>query len=116
MEKREPSYTVDGNVNWCSHYGKLKIELPHDPAIPLLRHIDLIILALQQNGFSQIMLWYDTVPLTSIKSHVKQQPNESHCYIYGVRDLSHYTTSTVSVDAWVNFLASLPRIIHPLYH
>ena len=36
--------TVGGNVNWCSHYGKqyrgsskiLKIELPHDPAIPLL--------------------------------------------------------------------------------
>ena len=21
-EKREPSYTVDGSVNWCSHYGK----------------------------------------------------------------------------------------------
>ena len=20
-EKREPSYTVGGNVNWCSHYG-----------------------------------------------------------------------------------------------
>ena len=44
MEKREPSYTVGGNVSWCSHYGKqygrflrkLKIELPYDPAIPLL--------------------------------------------------------------------------------
>ena len=44
MEKKEPSYTVGGNVNWCSHYGeqygnslkKLKIELPCDPAIPLL--------------------------------------------------------------------------------
>ena len=43
-EKREPSYTIGGNVNWCSHYGeeyggslkKLKIELPYDPAIPLL--------------------------------------------------------------------------------
>ena len=22
VEKREPSYTVSGNVNWCSHYGK----------------------------------------------------------------------------------------------
>ena len=39
MEKREPSYTVGGNVNWCSHYGKqyggsskkLKIELPGFP-------------------------------------------------------------------------------------
>ena len=20
--KRQPSYTVDGNVNWCGHYGK----------------------------------------------------------------------------------------------
>ena len=22
MEKREPSYTVDGNVNWYSRYGE----------------------------------------------------------------------------------------------
>ena len=22
MEKREPSYTADGNVNWYCHYGK----------------------------------------------------------------------------------------------
>ena len=44
MERREPSYTVGGNVNWYSHYGeqygvslkKLKIELPYDPTIPLL--------------------------------------------------------------------------------
>ena len=44
FSKREPSYTVGGNVNWCSHYGKqyggsskkLKIELPYDRAIPLL--------------------------------------------------------------------------------
>ena len=58
MERRE-SYTIDGNVNWGSHYEeqyaaaaakslqscptlwthrrqKLKIELPYDPAIPLL--------------------------------------------------------------------------------
>ena len=44
MEKREPSYTAGGNVNWCSHHGKpyagssknLKIELPYDLTIPLL--------------------------------------------------------------------------------
>ena len=49
MEKREPSYTVDGNANWYSHWGKqygdslkrkkkkkLEIKLPYDPAIPLL--------------------------------------------------------------------------------
>ena len=36
MEKREPFCTVDGNVNWYSHYGELKIESPDDPAIPLL--------------------------------------------------------------------------------
>ena len=44
MEKKEPSYTVGGDANWYSHceeqYGvslkKLKIELPYDPAIPLL--------------------------------------------------------------------------------
>ena len=42
MEKKEPSCTVGGNVNRCSHYGeqcgislkKLKIELPYDLAIP----------------------------------------------------------------------------------
>ena len=40
LEKRKPSYTADGNANWCSHYGKLyrgsskklKIELPYDSA------------------------------------------------------------------------------------
>ena len=43
MEKREPSYTIGGNVTWYSHcreqYGgslKNKVELPHDPEIPLL--------------------------------------------------------------------------------
>ena len=44
VEKREPSYTVGENVNWYSHYGeqygdslkKLGINLPYDPAIPLL--------------------------------------------------------------------------------
>ena len=43
VEKREPLYTVAGNVNWCNHHGKQhgsssknKIELLYDPAIPLL--------------------------------------------------------------------------------
>ena len=44
MKKSELSYTIGGNVNWYSHYGKqhgssfkkLTVELPHDPAIPLL--------------------------------------------------------------------------------
>ena len=45
MEKREPSYTAGRNANYYSHYGeqcgdslknKLEIELPYDPAIPLL--------------------------------------------------------------------------------
>ena len=43
VEKREPSYTVGGNVNWCSVWKKvwsflkkLKIKLLYDPAIPLL--------------------------------------------------------------------------------
>ena len=43
MEKREPSYIVGENANWYSHYAeqcgdslKLQIELPYDPAIPLL--------------------------------------------------------------------------------
>ena len=44
MEKREPSHTVGGNVNCNRHcrkqykvsLKKLKIELPYDPAVPLL--------------------------------------------------------------------------------
>ena len=44
MEKREPSYIVGGNLNWCSHYGKqygislskVKIKLSSYPAILLL--------------------------------------------------------------------------------
>ena len=45
VEKREPSYTVAGNVNWCNHYGKQyggsskklkKKELLYDPTILLL--------------------------------------------------------------------------------
>ena len=44
MEKWEPSYTVGGIVNWCNPLWKavwrvlrkLNIELPCDPAIPLL--------------------------------------------------------------------------------
>ena len=65
MEKKEPSFTAGGNVNWYSHYGKqyggssekLKIELPYDPAIPLLGiypknskmliHKDILLLALK---------------------------------------------------------------------
>ena len=44
--KREPSNTVGGSVNWYRHFGelyggflekkKLQIELPYDPAIPLI--------------------------------------------------------------------------------
>ena len=42
VEKRERSCTVDGNVNWYSHYGrwygdslqKLGVKPPYDPAIP----------------------------------------------------------------------------------
>ena len=44
LERREPSYTVAGNVNWYSYYGeqyesslkKTKVELPYDFSIPLL--------------------------------------------------------------------------------
>ena len=41
MEKREPSYTVGGNVNWYrtvenSIEFPQKIKLPYDPAFPLL--------------------------------------------------------------------------------
>ena len=43
VEKREPSCTVGGNVNWYSHYGeqyrdslRTKNRAPYDPAVPLL--------------------------------------------------------------------------------
>ena len=43
VEKEEPSCTVGGNADWCSHYGKqyrdtskIKMELPDDLAVPLL--------------------------------------------------------------------------------
>ena len=42
MEKREPSYTVGGNANYYllilvrRFLKKLELELPYDPAIPLL--------------------------------------------------------------------------------
>ena len=45
MEKREPLYTVGGNISWCSFplwktvqsfLKKLKTELPCDLAIPLM--------------------------------------------------------------------------------
>ena len=43
MEKREPSCTVGGTVRWYNHHGEQYgttlenyIELPYDPAIPLL--------------------------------------------------------------------------------
>ena len=44
VENREHSFTVGGNVNWYSHYGrwygdsleKLGIKSPYNPAIPLL--------------------------------------------------------------------------------
>ena len=28
MEKREPSYTVGGNVNWCRHYAEHGMKVP----------------------------------------------------------------------------------------
>jgi hypothetical protein len=42
--KKEPLYTASGNASWCNHSGKniwrllknLNIDLPYDPAIPLL--------------------------------------------------------------------------------
>ena len=26
VERREPSYTVGENVNWCSHYGDIRLD------------------------------------------------------------------------------------------
>ena len=46
VERREPSYTIHGNVSWCSHYGecmegplKTKIRATIQPYNPTLGHI-----------------------------------------------------------------------------
>ena len=66
VEKREPSYTVDGDVSWCSHYGKLygdsskklKTELLYDPAIPLLGiYPDKTIIQKIHAGTSLVVQW-----------------------------------------------------------
>ena len=31
----ERTHTASANVNWCNHYGKLKIESPYNPTVPL---------------------------------------------------------------------------------
>ena len=56
VDRKEPSYTVGGNINWYSHYWeqyggslKTKMELLYDPAIPLLG------IYLEEN-----MIWKDT--------------------------------------------------------
>ena len=45
VERREPSYTIHGNVSWCSHYGecmegplKTKIRATIQPYNPTLGH------------------------------------------------------------------------------
>ena len=42
MEKREPSHTLGGDVNWYNYYGKQFGGSPknccYDPAIPILTH------------------------------------------------------------------------------
>ena len=57
--RREPSYTLGGNVNWYSHYGgslkKLKTELPYDPAVPLLG-IDLNKTLIQKDTWTPIFI------------------------------------------------------------
>ena len=41
VKKKELSYSIGGNVNWCSHCGEqfggflIKVELPYNPAVPL---------------------------------------------------------------------------------
>ena len=70
MEKRDASCTVGGNVDWYSHCGeqwggfprKLNIELPRDPAVPLLGLYS-----------DQTFVQKDTCPQCS-SQHQSQQP------------------------------------------
>ena len=75
MEIRDSFYSVDGHVNWYSHYGKqyggflkknkLKIELPYNPAVPFLG------MYREKN-----MIWKDTCTL-----------NVHHCTVYKSQDM-----------------------------
>ena len=96
VEKREPLYTVGGNVNWYSHYGrflkKLKIELPYDPAIPLLEYIS------KGNEISVLKSY--------LHSHV-------HCsIIYNSQDME----TTESVCWWLNGKRTFHTHIHTHTH
>ena len=86
MHKREPSYTVGGNINLCSHCGepyrgfskKLKIELPYDPAIPVLGiYPDKIIIQNGTWGISVVAQWLRIrLPMqgTRVRSLVWEDP------------------------------------------
>ena len=68
-------YTIDGNVNWCSHFGKqygallkkLKIELPCDPAL-LVIHPKIQVLLHGLQGPSQ------STPVTHTQPHFLSFP------------------------------------------
>ena len=64
VEKKESSWTLDGNANWYSHCGKqLKIELPYDPLI--------IILGI----YSKHIRFANTYALLCLLQHYLQQPS-----------------------------------------
>ena len=101
MEKREPSYSVDENVNWYSYYGKeyegsLKkiIELPYDPAIPLLG-INLE----KMKTLSSIRCTYPNVHsstiynsqdiIETIQVHIKQTTGLRGCGIHTYHTVTH---------------------------
>ena len=87
VEKREPQYTVGGNVNWCSYYGKqywrflnkLKMELPYHPVIPLfginLRKM-------------KSLIWKDNM-----------HPNAHSSIIYNRQDME---AINVSINRWID--------------
>ena len=74
VEEREPSYVADGNVNWCSYcveyYGgslkKLKVELPYDPATPLLGIFP-----------EKTLIWKDIYILMLTAAHYNSQDMEA---------------------------------------
>ena len=74
VEEREPSYVAGGNGNWCSYcveyYGgslkKLKVELPYDPATPLLGIFP-----------EKTLIWKDTYILMLTAAHYSSQDMEA---------------------------------------
>ena len=88
MEKREPSYTVGGNLNWYSHYGKkygasskkLKIELPYNLAVIFLGIYPEKTIIQKETCILMFIAALSTIAKHRSNLNVHQQRNVIHIY------------------------------------